>query len=78
MPFNPQKLIAARGALSQAQACARIAAVVDKPVYQQLYSRWEQGESAPSAEYLEALAQVFGITIDSLFDHNGDDAEVAL
>ena len=29
--------------------------------------KWEQGENAPNAEYLPALAKVFGIRIEQLF-----------
>ena len=41
-------------------------------VSEKVVSKWECGETKPSAEVLPALADAFGCTIDSLFDHPHD------
>ena len=41
-------------------------------VSEKVVSKWECGETKPSAEILPALADAFGCTIDALFDHPHD------
>ena len=41
-------------------------------VSEKVVSKWECGETKPSAEVLPALADAFGISIDALFDHHHD------
>lgn len=41
-------------------------------VSEKVVSKWECGETKPSAEVLPALADAFGCTIDALFDHPHD------
>ncbi len=41
-------------------------------VSEKVVSKWECGETKPSAEVLPALADAFGISIDELFDHHHD------
>lgn len=41
-------------------------------VSEKVVSKWECGETKPSVEVLPALADVFGINIDDLFDHRHD------
>jgi len=41
-------------------------------VSEKVVSKWECGETKPSAEVLPALADAFGCTIDSLFEHPHD------
>ncbi len=41
-------------------------------VSEKVVSKWECGETKPSADVLPALADAFGCTIDALFDHPHD------
>jgi len=41
-------------------------------VSEKVVSKWECGETKPSAEVLPALADAFGVSIDDLFDHHRD------
>lgn len=41
-------------------------------VSEKVVSKWECGETKPSAEVLPALADAFGISIDALFEHHHD------
>lgn len=52
--------------LTQAELAERVG------VSEKVVSKWECGETKPSVEVLPALADVFGCTIDALFDHPHD------
>ena len=52
--------------LTQAELAERVG------VSEKVVSKWECGETKPSAEILPALADAFGISIDALFDHHHD------
>lgn len=52
--------------MTQAELAERVG------VSEKVVSKWECGETKPSAEVLPALADAFGISIDALFDHHHD------
>lgn len=52
--------------LTQAELAERVG------VSEKVVSKWECGETKPSAEILPALADAFDISIDALFDHHHD------
>ena len=52
--------------LTQAELAERVG------VSEKVISKWECGETKPSAEVLPALADTFDCTIDALFDHPHD------
>ena len=52
--------------MTQAELAERVG------VSEKVVSKWECGETKPSAEVLPALADAFGCTIDALFDHPHD------
>lgn len=52
--------------MTQAELAERIG------VSEKVVSKWECGETKPSADVLPALADTFGCTIDALFDHSHD------
>jgi transcriptional regulator with XRE-family HTH domain len=52
--------------LTQAELAERVG------VSEKIVSKWECGETKPSAEILPALADAFDISIDALFDHRHD------
>ncbi len=52
--------------LTQAELAERIG------VSEKVVSKWECGETKPSAEVLPALADAFGVSIDALFEHHHD------
>ena len=52
--------------LTQAELAERVG------VSEKVVSKWECGETKPSAEVLPALADAFGISIDALFEHHHD------
>ena len=52
--------------LTQAELAERVG------VSEKVVSKWECGETKPSAEVLPALADEFGISIDALFEHHHD------
>ncbi len=52
--------------LTQAELAERIG------VSEKVVSKWECGETKPSAEVLPALADAFDVSIDALFEHHHD------